>query len=289
MIPVDCLRQDHCRNGRTAATDTSIEHPRGEEYTGRSEAYVVLTACLLVSARSVVSLSNGVLRSFVVLPFKLDTLCIYGLFALVVLVALRSILNRSAVQVWVVISLPLLGYLLALMLNSDYYSYFASLGIDFIARSAPWLIVGYAVRDYKLYRNYLYASALIVLASFLANLFLLGGDVFGGDTYSQYYSYELLASTVILADAAFSRRRVLDLAFFVISTAFLLATGARGPLVCVLWYFALVSYRTAVRSPMKAIWSTCLMVAGSIPIYLRFYDLLNYLLRLVETMGLSQD
>ena len=65
------------------------------EYTNKQEIAVCLTACgVIVVCQHIVSLFNGTLRSFITLPFKLDTLFIYGVFLFVILFSIRTILAR---------------------------------------------------------------------------------------------------------------------------------------------------------------------------------------------------
>ncbi|MBS4025866.1 MAG: hypothetical protein KGZ96_09360 [Clostridia bacterium] len=265
----------------------AINKKNTEEFTNMSERLVCLTACLVIVAPSVISLFNSIIRAFITLPFKMDTLFIYLVFLLIFLFSLKTILNRSTPLIYVVISLLLFGYLITFMFNSYYYEYFTNLGVDFLIVSVPWLIVTYAVRDYKIFKKYLYISIVIVMVSFMVNLFVFGVEMLGGYTYTQQYTYMLLPVAIILLDAIYDKKSVINITLFLVSIIFMFSMGARGPLVCVILYMLLKNYVTFNFNLKKAVLNSGLLTLILVPLYVFFQDIISYLFTLFQNMNLS--
>jgi hypothetical protein len=173
------------------------------------------------------------------------------------------------------------------MFNSYYYEYFTNLGVDFLIVSVPWLIVTYAVRDYKIFKKYLYISIVIVMVSFMVNLFVFGVEMLGGYTYTQQYTYMLLPVAIILLDAIYDKKSVINITLFLVSIIFMFSMGARGPLVCVILYMLLKNYVTFNFNLKKAVLNSGLLTLILVPLYVFFQDIISYLFTLFQNMNLS--
>ena len=253
----------------------------------KQEIPIYLTVCLVIAASSIVSLFNGIIRSFFILPIKLDTLFIYGIYLVIVLLSLKTILARSRPLPYIVISFLVLGYLITFLLNSYYDEYFINVGIDFLALSAPWLFAAYAVRDYKQFKKYLYISALIILLSYVANLFLFSNDLLGSHSYQQYYAYLLLPAALIFLDALYDKKRLSIFVFFILAFLFIISMGARGPVVCVVLYILLKIIANYKMKTKKTVYFSAFLALLGLVTYIFFYDILAKLLLIFVNYNLS--
>lgn len=179
------------------------------------------------------------------------------------------------------------GYLIALTKNSNYYEYYVNLGIDIFIYSAPWLIVAYAVRNYSLFKKYLYASALIVLLSFLTNYYIFEAYTLGSYSYSQSNTYKLLPVAIILLDKIFDRRSLFNCIIFFTAVIFMLAMGARGPFACLVMYMVLKIFLLLKLSIKKLFAGITISILLFVPLYLCYYDILSYLLNLFYKLDFS--
>ena len=113
------------------------------------EATICLIASGILMFPHIVSLFNGTLRMFITLPFHLDTLFVYGLFMLLILLSIKTIIERSSANNMVIIIYLFSYYLITLFVISNYYDYIIEFGNEFLFMSAPLVFVTYTVRDYK--------------------------------------------------------------------------------------------------------------------------------------------
>lgn len=253
----------------------------------RNETLICLVAAGVLVFSHILSLFNGTLRLFITLPFHLDTLFVYGIFLLLVLLSIKTILKRSSFNVWAIIIFILAWFLMTIIIIGDYYDYFIEIGRIFLVASAPWIFVAYAVRDYKLFKKYLNIVALIIVISILANLFVFKTDVFAESSYTQYYTYAILPAAIIFCSNLFDRINAIDLVLVTFSVLFMLAMGARGPLLCVLLFVLLklmVNYRL---QPKKALLVNTVLIVAGVTLYNYFYQILNFLLGILQNLNLS--
>lgn len=254
----------------------------------KQEIYICLTACGVVVFSQVLSLFNGILRLFITLPFKLDTLFIYGVFFLLVILSIRKILARSSRFIFGIIAFLLINYLIAFMINVNYDDYYyIEFGIDFLIKSVPWIFVTYAVRDYKLFKKYLYYCSIIILTSAIMNLYIFKTDVYGGFSYSQSYTYMILPAAIIICNSFFEKIRLINIIFFGMSLMFMLSMGSRGPLLCVVLYVLLKLMLIYKLKVDKGMLISAIFISVIVPIYIFFYDILNYFFIVFQNLNLS--
>lgn len=258
-----------------------------KEHTDKQERLVCITACLVIAAPSVISLFNHTTRSFIILPFRLDTIFIYSVFILVALFSIKTILKRIRLSSLLFIYVLLLAYLVSFLFNSYYYDYYINIGVDFLIRSVPWLIAAYAVQDFKLYKKYLYISAIIILVSFIFNLFVFRVEMINERSYSQYYTYVLLPTAIILADALYEKISVLNIALLILTIILMLSMGGRGPLACVFLFFILKNL-TLFRLDLKKAFINNIPIILLISVAnIYFSNILLFLLNVFQKMNFS--
>lgn len=258
-----------------------------KEHPDKQEKLVCITACLVIATPSVISLFNHTIRSFIVLPFKMDTIFIYSIFILIALLSVKTILIRSKLSSLIIIYVLLLAYLISFLLNSYYYDYYISIGVDFLINTVPWLIVAFSVQDFMLYKKYLYISALIILASFIFNLFVFRVEMVNEQVYSQYQTYVLLPVAIILADALYEKISILNIGLLILAIILMLSMGARGPLACVLLFFILKNL-VLFRFDLKKAFINNIPIILLISVVNIFFDkIIINLLIIFEKMNLS--
>lgn len=248
---------------------------------------ICIFACMVIVADSLISLFNNTLRMFIVLPFKLDTIVIYLVIALIAVSSLGAIFKRSSLQVYIIIYVLFVVFIISFLLNGFYFNYYIKLGTDLFINAAPWLAVTYAVRDFRLYKKYLYFSALIIMVSFILNIFLFRSSIINNQSYSQQYTYMLLPTTVILADSIFNKINIINIALFLISLIFMFSMGSRGPIACVCLFILLRIILFFSRDLKKACMFAIPVAAIISMVYVYFYNILSFLLSIFEKMNFS--
>lgn len=267
--------------------DKKIIKANTTTFDNRQESLVCITTCLLIVAPSIIDMFNRSIRSFITIPFKLDTLFIYGVFFLIILYSIKTILHRASILIYSIVAVLLFGYLISFMGNSYYYNYYIQLGIDIFIQSAPWIFVAYAVRDYKLLKKYLSVSSYIILVSVLMNVIVFKIDIYGDSTYTQFYAYELLPVVIIMLNNLFDRIKWTDIIISITSFILMISMGARGPLLCVALYLVLkiiLLYRFQIK---KAFLISTISIAVILPVYTHLYDILIYMSNIFQGLNLS--
>lgn len=253
-----------------------------------SEELLCITACMVIMAPSIISLFTDTIRSFVILPYKIDTLFIYSLLLMIVFLSLKIILVRSVnLLFYSTILLLLINFLITFFLNKQDQVFFTEIGFRFLVKALPWFFIGFAVRNYKKFKKYIYLSGIIIIVSFFFRVLILKINILEGRSYSQYYTYLMLTSSIIFADAMFNSKKVYDILLFLISSITMLSLGARGPVVCLVLFFVLKIYLTCRSSPKKLIYISVGAVVIGFLTYLFYYDILSIILLLFKRVGLS--
>lgn len=258
------------------------------QYAKKREILVCLTACGVVVFSQVLSLFNGILRLFITLPFKLDTLFVYGVFFLLLVFSMRTILARSSPFIFGIIAFLIIDYLIAFIVNVNYDDYYyIEFVIDFLIKSAPWIFVTYAVRDYKLFKKYLSYSAIIIMTSAIMNVYVFKTDIYGEYSYSQAFTYLMLPTAIIVCNSFFNRVRWFNVIFFATSIIFMLSMGSRGPLLCVVLYVLLKLTLIFKLEAKRGMLIGAIFTSVIVPLYVFFYDILNYFLTIFQNLNLS--
>jgi len=253
----------------------------------KKEILVCMTASLVIVGSTILTSFNGIIRSFVTLPYKIDTLLVYSLFLLLIILSASTIIVRISPIILLILAFLLFNYFIAFMINGYYYDYYLKFGSDFILRSAPWLLVAYSVRDLGIFKKILYVSSLIVFVGFVLNFFVLGTTGVDEKAYSQQYAYLLLPVCIIVGDKIFEKVSIFNILVFLLSTLIMVSMGARGPIFCLLIYLALKTL-LMFKSKPKIAFSLCTITTLIITIvYTFFNELLSSLLFVFGQLNLS--
>lgn len=253
----------------------------------KKEIIVCIAACGVIAFSPFLSLFVKLTRSVLVFPYKLDTLFVYGIFVLILLLSLKTIITRSSLVLYFIIIFLLSGYLISFVIEGYHIEYYLEFGINFLAISAPWLLITYAVRDYGLLKKYLNISALIIIVSYIMNVYIIKTDIFGDALYTQSYSYAILPAAIVLCSNLFERIHLFNLVLFTITIIFILSMGARGPLICVVLYLLLKIIIMYKSRPKKVFLLTTAITATCVSIYLFSNKILSLMLILFQEANLS--
>lgn len=255
--------------------------------SNKKEMMVCLAACGVIAFSPFLSLFVGLVRTVIIFPYKLDTIFVYGIFFLVLILAIKTVLNRSSVFIFGTIIVLFIAYLIAFGMNGYNIDYYMEYGISFLILSAPWIFMTHAVRDYVLFKRYLYISALIIIVSLIMNLYVFKTDIFGEAAYTQSYAYAILPAAVILCSNLFEKLKPLNTVLFMITIIFMFSMGARGPVICVILFLLLKLMVIYKRKLNKAIILSAVMVALTALINHYFSNILYLFLVLFEKLNLS--
>ncbi|NLN48822.1 MAG: O-antigen ligase family protein, partial [Clostridiales bacterium] len=253
----------------------------------KREIVVCLAACGVIAFSPILSLFVGLVRTVIIFPFKLDAMFVYGIFIFILLLAIKTVVNRSSVLLFGIIILLFIAYLIAFGVNGENIEYFTEYGINFLILSAPWIFITYAVRDFKLFKRYLYIISLIIIVSLIMNMYVFKIDVFGEYTYTQTYAYAMLPAAIIICDSFFKKIQFFNVFLFAVSIVFIIAMGARGPLFCIILYLLLKTIIVYKSKPKKAFLISAVISTICALVYVGFYKILNYLLIIFQEANLS--
>lgn len=149
-----------------------------------------------------------------------------------------------------------------------------------------WLVLACAVSSFELLRKYLYFVAVLILLAGGVELSVVSAASFDAG-YEQSLGYLLLPGAIILADAAFQRRPVLNSGLTGIALFMLVSTGARGPLVAAIIF---LTARTAwhMRKSTTSAMTAALVGVGAVITTQKYRDeMLMVLVGWLELGGLS--
>ena len=179
------------------------------------------------------------------------------------------------------------AYLATLLISGNYFDFRVELGISFLLKSVPWILITYAIRDFRLINKYLYISSYIIMLSVLLNVYLFKTTIYTGLSYTQEYTYMVLPVAIIAISSIFNRIRVHNTILFLVSAVFLFSMGARGPLFSLFLYIILklILYcKTNIKKMMRVI---PLITASIILVIIFFKDILNSALILFQKLNLG--
>ncbi len=241
-----------------------------------------------LTLRYIISIVNQTVRHFIGNTNKLDTIVIYGALFFVFVMVLPQVWDK--LRVW-----QLLGILIVFLylgvgtqISSDGETY--SLVLEgFLTECVPFFFCGVFICDYGNVRDKLIRVMTIIPYCYLFMLMLLGLNMLDPDaTYSQPDSYKMLFLAVVLTSALFEKFSIKYLIPLCISMFFMIAYGARGPLVCwglfvILQLMIQLKRLTVIKRFFIAV---CIGIAV-IVLYNNYYSFLLMLQTQFERMGFS--
>jgi len=248
------------------------------------EKYLTLLICVVIGFSPISNMFLISLRRIIILPYKLDTIFVYGLLLFVVFYASELIMNRIQLQD-ISLMLVFVTFWSLSLLTTDNYDYFRTIGIQFITGAVPCYVVCRSVRNYELTRKYLGIVAILVTVSEFLLLFVLNTGL--SEKYSQYAAYQLLPAAIISVSELLRKKTPIHIINFLAAVFLIFATGARGPLFCIALFLgvkAIIAMKKSIRNIMLITIST-LLVLLAIKYFL--YDILNYMRVIMVQNNLS--
>lgn len=168
-------------------------------------------------------------------------------------------------------------------------SYFISSVVSFCTTAFPVLLFVYIVKDAKqMQRNLLLVSRVIFLITLPVVVLLLArntGAVFNEGNYSMGFGYACALPAIFLLMNFIEKRSIVDLLGTVVMLVTIFAFGSRGPLLSVLFFFALFCFRFLISRREYAILIVTVILI--IPICFFFEDLLELLSVFLEQYGIE--
>lgn len=217
-------------------------------------------------------------RQIIILPMKIDTFIIYGMIMILAMKILYRILNNIRI-VDIILFLTLnICLLVSLLISQEYISYFISLLFSLNGINLWQYCVCRGAKKYELIYRYIGIGSIItVFAQWINFLFFTQTTL--SESYSQYFGYLSLPIAVVSISNLFyhSRGKILYLFSLVSAILFLLASGARGPLVCLIMFIILKAVRNMQTIKQKI---GIIAVLSFLAIYILIFGLDGILLQI---------
>lgn len=194
--------------------------------------------CLLIGSSPIQGALANILRSFIVLPYKIDTAFFYGVYLLVIFLSIRKIVNRTSIDSIILIIFFLVLWLISFAINSQYDELYLKVGYDLFFTALPWYVMTRSVKDFSQLKKGLGITSLLITASIFISIFFLH-NIDLEFSYSQSIAYLLLPAPIISASFIFEKINFVHLANLIISTVLIILIGARGPLTCIILFIVI--------------------------------------------------
>lgn len=235
-------------------------------------------AIAYLSVGYITHIFNLTVRHFVGNTHKLDTLFIYAVLMLLLVMAIRETINR--VKAWQILGLlvEIVVLVLFMLTSSDSETHSIVLN-EVLTGCVPMFLCGACIYDYSKMRYGLIRVMTVVPYCYLLMMIFLGLNMLDvTEAYSQTDSYAMLLASVVLTSALLEHFSIKYMIPLGISMFFMVAYGARGPLVCWILFFALqMMTRLSRENLLKKI---SVITAFSIVGIIVYHSYNNILLRL---------
>lgn len=235
-----------------------------------------------------ITIINGCVRYMVSNTHKLDTLFLYGLYAVLLLSCIQEISHR--IQLWQIIAAALLVVcmLCSALISQNQPIVLFVLG-DMCKTCFPAFFLAGSIRDFAKAKQYLLKFAIFIPYLYALITYGLGFNAMGTNTYSQSTSYLLLFPAIILLNSAMEKLQLKTILPFVLCVFMVLSYGARGPIACLLLY---VTLKLALLLPTamyhwKIALGIVLLVTLGIIAYINYMEILEWLMKEFEKLGYS--
>lgn len=249
------------------------------------EKYITLLACATIGFSPLLSLVIQIIRMFVTLPYKIDTILVYFLLVLLVLKSLNILMVRIKLKSISMIFFILFSLLVAFFYDVSNTEIQILLIKDFILICVPSLVIFSTLKDFKILYKYLIITSIIIVTSVFFNVFIFPSNAFSNQTYHQEQSYLLLLPILTFLNAAVKNKnnKILYILLFLSSLLLLISMGSRGPLLSIVLYSAFIMCFQLYKRKKTIL----IFISFFILIYV-FRDTLTFeLLHLFDRLGLS--
>jgi O-antigen ligase len=249
-----------------------------------NEKYVLLLTCLIIGSGPIQGAFILALRSFITLPGKIDTALIYAFYAVVLFLALKSIINRLDWDSVTLVFFFLLSYLISISFFGTAFEEWLKVGAG-ILLSVSCYVVGRSITDFAKFKYYLNVTAIIIGISSFLLLFVF--KVAEEESYSQYYGYIALPAAIISVSVFFEKFKFPHLLNLILCLLVIIFSGARGPFVCLGLFIGIKFLLNTGISLKKRI--TLIIIACMLLTIILFFlkDILFYLSEVGANKGFS--
>lgn len=253
----------------------------------KNKKYYILLFCVVFSNSQIINSFNTLIRSVFGDLHRLDTLFLYLVFLFLLIKSIphivHSIKKRDVIYLLLFFSIFLIS-----IFRSEFRNYNSEIPIivlyEWVFLCIPIYFIGLGATNFSKLRKYSIFFSFVILFSIILDLFVKK-DYFN-KSYSQYLGYQILPAVLIFL-LEIMEGKIIFTPLFSFSFIFLLMSGARGPLACVLLvgvlYFILFPYK---RKKGKWILAISLIIIFLLFIYF-LPSILNSLLDMFSRLGMS--
>lgn len=158
---------------------------------------------------------------------------------------------------------------------------------SFFRFGLPCFLIGISIYDTAdLVKKLRAASALILLCIGLS-IFVFKSNTLLSSAYSQDMGYEALVPFVIFTGYFINQKKTADLIGMIVACLFVVMSGARGPLLCLLLSGIVVVLMYIQTDIKKLIVIGLVGLLGAIIIYIYFQSIVKALISLFDSLGVS--
>lgn len=256
----------------------------------RAQKCTSILFCMTLCYHPILTAWNGIIRSILGNTYKLDTFLFYLVYGIVALFALPQILRSIRAKHILLLIGFFAVYFLSMLVPWGDFSVQTTVLSNIILYCLPAFFIALSVHDYLLLKKHLRIFAYVSLLCMLFSTFVLDNYAENG-TYSQQYGYEVLPIFLILATSFFERNgwkaKLLDALCLIVSFSMILLSGARGPAACAMITFLFILVFKIASLKAKGIPLILLALAAMIFIFIFYYDILQWMLGLAQSLGFS--
>ena len=237
----------------------------------------------------IISVFNHTIRFLLGNIFKIDTLLVYGLYAILCLLCIKEILHRIKIQ-HILFLLIVLFFLLAATIVSGNQKLNILVIQDVLIKCVPVFLLAASAHDFSNLKKYITTASIITPYCIAFIIFVLRVDsiLLNESSYSQNMSYFALLPTIVLLNSMFEEFNLKKLAPFLISFFIMLSYGARGPITCLMFFmFAKIIISVQTSNNKKRI--AMLVFFGILGSLLNYYlsTVLQWMMSVLRELGFS--
>lgn len=203
-----------------------------------------------------------------------------GVLMLVLFVRnLPIIMKRSGTYAFSLGCILLILLLSTLAFTGENFSNTIAAAPDILIISASLFLTAVSVRDFNLLYDKLsqWAPVTIIFAMFMVVCTSIIGVVGTAETsYNMSLSYYVLVPTLLMYSNFIYNKKIIHILFFIIGVFVVLFMGSRGPLVCIILFVAVFSFKTLKLSVGNLITLGCVIAVG-ILIFVNYVDIAEFL------------
>ena len=207
-------------------------------------------------------------------------------FLLLIVNALPVIVRSFTKSVVVAVFLFAILEIVSLMIAPNEAIHFVMLSALF-RFGLPCFLIGISIQDIDDLIRKLHIASIIILLCIGLSVFVFKSNSLLSSAYSQDMGYEALIPFVIFLGYLINKRTVIDIVGVVISIIFVIMSGARGPLLCLLLSFIVVIMLYTQASIKKLVILAGVGAVGVVALYVWFQPIVKTLISLFDSYGVS--